>query len=133
MSIAINEVVPFEQFIFYLSGVAVAGVTGYFCLKTVQKLDNDITLDKFHGYSYEKPAIAFVFLLCCLASLGFPFTPTFLGIDLLFTHIQEKQIILIMLTSLSFIFIELALLRIYSRVFLGQHKKNYHPIAYRSS
>jgi hypothetical protein len=28
---------------------------------------------------------------------------------------------------------ELAVIRIYARIFLGQHRKNYHPIAYISS
>ena len=93
--------------------------------------DNDIGLNQFHGYTYERPGIAFVFLLSCLALIGFPFTPTFLGIDILFTHIHKDQPVLITLTSLSFIFIEIAILRIYARVFLGPNKKNDHPIAYR--
>jgi len=96
-------------------------------------IDNDIELNKFHGYTYEKPTIAFVFLLCCLSLLGFPFTPTFLGIGLLFTHIHKGQVLLIILTALSFIFIELSILRLYARIFPGPRKKNYHPIAFRSS
>ncbi|MGI8581697.1 MAG: hypothetical protein ACR2KX_05870 [Chitinophagaceae bacterium] len=94
---------------------------------------NDITLNGFHGSTYEKPTIGFVFLLSCLALIGFPFTPTFLGIDILFTHIHKDQPVLIAATSLSFIFIEIAVLRIYARMFLGPNKKNDHPIAYRSS
>ncbi|MEJ0102521.1 MAG: proton-conducting transporter membrane subunit [Bacteroidota bacterium] len=133
LSIAFNEAVAAEQVIMYLSGVICSAVAGYICLTKMKSIDNDIALNKFHGYAYEKPALAFAFLLCSLGTIGFPFTPTFIGIDLLFTHIHKDQLLLIILTSLSFIFIELSILRIYARIFLGQHKKNNHPIAYRSS
>ena len=123
LSIALNEYVPMHQIVFYLSGVVLAAIIGYGCLHKIKLIDNDIDLNKFHGYSYEKSTIAFVFLLCCLSLLGFPFTPTFLGIDLLFTHIHKRQVLLIILTSFSFIFIELSILRLYARIFLGPHKK----------
>jgi len=48
-------------------------------------------------------------------------------------HIHKDQPVLIAATSLSFIFIEIAVLRIYARMFPGPNKKNDHPIAYRSS
>ncbi|HEX8331096.1 MAG TPA: proton-conducting transporter membrane subunit [Segetibacter sp.] len=133
LSITIDDNVSFNEVLIYLSGIVVGALSGYACLNKIYQIDNDISLNHFHGYSYEKPRIAFVFLLSSLALIGFPFTPTFLGIDILFAHIHQDQPILIAITSLSFIFIEIAILRIYARVFLGQHKKNYHPIAYRSS
>jgi NADH-quinone oxidoreductase subunit L len=133
LSIATNDDIALHEAIIYLGGIIVAGIVGYACLHTVKKANNDIDLNRFHGYSYENPVTGFIFLISCLALIGFPFTPTFLGIDLLFTHIHANQTILILSTTLSFIFIELAILRIYSRIFLGQHKKNDHPIAYRSS
>jgi NADH-quinone oxidoreductase subunit L len=71
--------------------------------------------------------------LSCLGLAGFPITPTFIGIDLLFTHIHEDQWLLVLLTGLNFLFLELTLLRVYIRIFLGQHKKAYHPVAFRSS
>ncbi len=133
LSIVFDDNVELKEVLIYLSGIIVGAVIGYTCLNKIKQLDNDINLNRFHGYNYEKPKIGFVFLLSCLALIGFPFTPTFLGVDILFTHIHKDQPVLIMLSSLSFIFIEIAILRIYARVFLGQHKKNYHPIAYRSS
>ena len=133
LSIASNEYVALHQIFMYLSGVMVSAVAGYFCLYTIKQLNHDTDLNRFHGYSYEKPWLGFLFLLCCLGLIGFPFTPAFLGIDVLFTHIHANQILLIILTALSFIFIELAVLRIYARIFMGQHKRNDHPIAYRSS
>lgn len=133
LSIALNEEMPVHQVLMYLSGVIGSAVAGYICLNKIKSLDNDIVMNRYHGYASEKPVTAFVFLLCSLGTIGFPFTPTFVGIDLLFTHIHRDQLLLLILTSLSFIFIELSILRIYTRIFLGQHKKNNHPVAYRSS
>ncbi len=133
LSIVLDDNVDLKEALIYLSGIVIGAIVGYTCLNKIKQVDNDISLNQFHGYTYEKPKVAFIFLLSCLALIGFPFTPTFLGIDLLFTHIHQDQPVLIALTSFSFIFIELAIVRIYARVFLGQHKKNDHPIAYRSS
>lgn len=133
LSIVFDDNVNLREALIYLSGIVIGAVTGYICLNKIKLADNNISLNQFHGYAYEKPTVAFIFLLSCLALIGFPFTPTFLGIDILFTHIHKDQPILITLTSLSFIFIEIAILRIYARIFLGQHKKNDHPIAFRSS
>jgi formate hydrogenlyase subunit 3/multisubunit Na+/H+ antiporter MnhD subunit len=133
LSILLNEKFGLNEICIYLGGTMVSALTGYLCLNGIWKLDNDIKLDGFHGYVYEKPGIGLLFLLSCLGLLGFPITPTFIGVDLLFTRIRENQFPLILFTALSFVFIEISLLRIYARVFLGQHKKAYHPIAYRSS
>ena len=133
LSIVLNEIVPPHQVAMYLGGSFVAAIAGYICLHQINKIDNDILLNRFHGYSYEKPMTTLVFLICCLGLAGLPFTPAFIGIDLLFTHIHEDQLLLITFTSLSFIFIELSILRIFARIFMGEHKKLHHPIAYRSS
>ena len=133
LSIALNKHFEFIQILMYLSGGIISAIAGYACLQKIKSIDNDIDLNKFHGYAYEHPNVSFVFLLSCLGLVAFPITPAFIGFDLLLTHIHEDQIILITTTSLCFIFIELSVLRIYARVFLGQHKKAYHAIAYRSS
>ena len=133
LSIVIDDNVDLKEALIYLSGIMAGAIVGYTCLSKLKQADDDINLSMFHGYTYEKPTLAFIFMLSCLALIGFPFTPTFLGIDILFTHLHTDQPILIAVTSISFIFIEIAILRIYARIFLGQHKKNDHPIAYRSS
>jgi formate hydrogenlyase subunit 3/multisubunit Na+/H+ antiporter MnhD subunit len=122
-----------NHILIYLSGAVVASVVGFICLHKIETIENDISLNRFHGHVYEHPVIAFIFLLACLGLIGFPFTPTFIGIDLLFSHIHRQEVVLIILTALSFIFTELSVMRIYARIFLGQHKKSYHPIAFRSS
>jgi NADH-quinone oxidoreductase subunit L len=77
--------------------------------------------------------MAAVFLLCCLGASGFPITPTFIGEDIMFSHIHEDQVIFALMVSLSFIIDELSIIRIYARVFLGPHVKSQYEIAYRSS
>ena len=134
LSIALlNEDFGHNHILMYLSGSVVSAIVGFICLKKIKSFDNNIELNQFHGYTYEHPKIGFIFLLACLGSAGLPFTPTFIGIDLIFSNIHKHQEILIIFTTLSFVFIELAMVRIYSRIFLGQHKKAYHAIAYRSS
>jgi NADH-quinone oxidoreductase subunit L len=117
----------------YFSGLIVSAVAGFICLQKIKAIDSNIELDRFHGYTYEYPGIGFVFLLSCLGLAGLPFTPTFIGIDLLFSHIHKHQVLLVIFTSISFMLMEISILRIYARIFMGQHKKAYHAIAYRSS
>lgn len=133
LAISHNEHVPVHRILIYLSGVTIASIIGWLYLKKTEDLDNHISLDQYHGYSYSHKKYALIFLVCCLALLGFPFTPTFLGIDLLFTHIHEQQYTLLLITALCFVFIEIAILRIYSRVFMGQNKKLDHAMAFRAS
>jgi NADH:ubiquinone oxidoreductase subunit 5 (subunit L)/multisubunit Na+/H+ antiporter MnhA subunit len=121
------------EIVFYISGIVLAFALGYYCLQKTKAIDNDITLNHYHGYVYEQRQIALLFLLAAIGMLGFPITAAFIGIDVLFTYVQSDQFILIALLTLCFIFIELSAIRIFLRVYLGQHKKLDHPIAYRSS
>jgi hypothetical protein len=129
----LNENFGHNHMLLYLSGSVLSALVGWICLKKIEAIDQDIELNRFHGYVYEQSNIGLIFLVACLGMIGLPFTPTFIGIDILFSHIHKHEEILILFTSLSFVFIELAVLRIYARIFLGQHKKMHHPIAYRSS
>lgn len=127
------ETVRWEQIAMYVSGVLLSTIIGYFALKRMHNIDEDIQLNRFHGYVYEQKGTALLFLLSAIGLLGFPITAAFIGIDVMFTHIQANQITLITLTALCFLFIELAAIRIYLRIFLGLHKKLNHPVAFRSS
>ena len=73
------------------------------------------------------------FFLACLGLTGFPITPTFIGKDVIFSHIHEDQIALAFFTASSLIIDGIAVVRIYSRVFLGPHIKTNHESAYKSS
>lgn len=133
LAISFNEHFRFEQIHLYLSGVSFAGVIGFLCLRWVKGREGNIDLDQFHGHSYKHPTMALLFLLCCLAASGFPITPTFIGEDLMFSHIREDQAFFAFMVSLSFIIDGLSIMRIYARVFLGPHVKSQYEMAYRSS
>jgi NADH-quinone oxidoreductase subunit L len=134
LSIALfHEEFGHDYMLIYLGGIVFSSAIGYVCLSKIERIEHNIDLNRFHGHTHEHPVLAFIFLLSCLGLIGFPYTPTFIGIDLLFSHIQKQEYALIIFISLCFIFMEFAILRIYARIFLGQHTKNYHPIAYRSS
>jgi len=133
LGISFNESFTFDQVHIYLSGIAVAGILGFVCLRWLRIHEGSIDLDQFHGHSYKHPKMAVVFLLCCLGASGFPITPTFIGEDLMFSHIHEDQALFALMVALSFITDGLSIMRIYARVFLGPHVKSQYEMAYRSS
>ena len=121
------------ELVYYTSGVLLAFLLGYYCLQRIKTIDNDISLNRFHGYVYEQETTGFLFLLSAMGMLGFPITAAFVGIDVLFTYVHSGQTALVILLALCFIFIELAAFRILLRIFFGPHKKLDHPVAFRSS
>jgi len=133
LSISFNAHFDYTHTVLYLSGISVFGLIGYFALRRLRNLEGSIDMNRFHGHVYRHPKIALVFLISCLAVSGFPITPTFIGEDLIFSHIYEDQMILAFLTALSFIIDGLAIIRIYARVFLGPHSKSVYEMGYRSS
>jgi NADH:ubiquinone oxidoreductase subunit 5 (subunit L)/multisubunit Na+/H+ antiporter MnhA subunit len=121
------------ELIFYASGIAVAFALGLYCLNRMKAIDNDISLNNYHGYVYEEKYTALLFFLATIGMLGFPITAAFIGIDVLFTYVGDDEAILVALLALCLIFIELSVIRIFIRIFFGQHKKLNHPVAFRSS
>jgi formate hydrogenlyase subunit 3/multisubunit Na+/H+ antiporter MnhD subunit len=106
---------------------------GYYCLQKIKAIDNDVMLNRYHGYVYEAENTGFLFLLSCLGMLGFPVTAAFIGIDVFLTYVHSNQTAFITLLGLCLIFIELSAFRILLRIFLGPHKKLSHPVAFRNS
>ncbi len=133
LAISFNEAIGLNEILLYLSGVVVSGIIGFGCLRILRILERAITLDRFHGHAFMYPGLALVFLLSCLGLAGFPITPTFIGEDLILTHIQADQFFLAFSAALSFIINGLAIIRIYARVFLGPHVHSMYDMAYRSS
>ena len=133
LAVSFNERFDLSHSLLYLSGVAVAGVVAYACILWLRRTENQVNLRRFHGHVFEHPRLALVFLVACLGMAGFPITTSFIGEDLLFTHIHPHQVVLAGLVSLCFVIDGLALIRLYARVFLGPHVKTYHEVAYRSS
>ncbi len=133
LAVTFNEHYSWEHNIIYLSGVVVAMAIGYFLLYGIKKEEGKLDLNNFYGLGYDYSKRAFAFLLCALAVSGFPITPTFIGEDLIFSHIHEDQIALSLIVSISLIIDGLALVRIYARTFIGPHYKKNHEVADRAS
>ena len=100
LAVSFNERFSFSHTAIYLSGVIVSGIVGYLCLLKLERLEKDVDLTRFQGHSYEHPTLALIFFLACLGLAGFPITTTFLGEDLIFSHIHENQLFLIVLVCL---------------------------------
>lgn len=132
LAISFNEKFEFEEALIYLSGVVISGIVGYWVLNRL-KSSEAIDLEQFHGHAFEHPKLALTFLLSCLGLAGFPITPTFIGLDLVFSHIHENQFVLAYAAATSFILAGISLIRLYSRLFLGPHIKTYHETPYKSS
>jgi NADH:ubiquinone oxidoreductase subunit 5 (subunit L)/multisubunit Na+/H+ antiporter MnhA subunit len=132
LALSFNEHFDHAHHIWYLSGVVCAWALGYYIMTQLRKKEW-VSLDNFYGHIYEYPKTGFVFLLVCLSLAGFPITPSFVGEDLIFSHIHLSQIGLAFFTAFSLVINGLATMRIYARVFLGPHIKTYHQIAKRSS
>jgi NADH-quinone oxidoreductase subunit L len=134
LAVSFNESFHYSQTLIYLSGVVVAGIIGYWALDSLRKKERKyFDLNQYYGHVYEYPKLALIFLLASLGVMGFPISPTFLGVDLIFSHIHEDQYVLAAFDAIGFIFGGIALIRIYARLFLGPHIKNYHSTALKSS
>jgi len=133
LAISFNDALTTEEIIFYLLGVVLAGSVGYWVLLKLTSVEKDVDLNRFQGHSYEYPRLAVVFLIACLGLAGFPITSTFIGEDMLFSHIGYDQVVLAFILSIGFVISGIALIRMYARIFLGPHVKRYHAVAQRSS
>ncbi len=58
------------EVIYYASGVMASFLRGYYCLQKAKRLDNDISLNNYHGYFYEMKNIALLFLVAAIGMLG---------------------------------------------------------------
>lgn len=133
LAISFNEALSFEEIIFYLTGVVIAGSVGYLVLNRIQKLEKNVNLNGYQGHVYEHPKLAVIFLIACLGLAGFPITSTFIGEDIMFSHVEYDQVFLAFYLAMGFVISGIALIRMYARIFLGPHVKRYHAIAQRSS
>ena len=133
LAIVFNEKIDYAELVVYLSGIVIAGIVGYFALLKLKKMEANVNLNQYLGHVYEHPKFAFFFLLAALGVTGFPITTTFIGEDLIFSHIESNQILLAFFIASSFIVSGIAGIRIYTRLFLGPHVKTYHELPYKSS
>jgi NADH:ubiquinone oxidoreductase subunit 5 (subunit L)/multisubunit Na+/H+ antiporter MnhA subunit len=133
LAIVFNDKVSVNEIAFYLAGIILAGNIGYIALLQLKKIEMRILISQYLGHVYEHPKFAFFFLLATLGITGFPITSTFIGEDLIFSHIDSNQIVLAFFVASSFVVSGIAGIRIYARLFLGPHVKTYHELPYKSS
>ncbi len=121
-----------QELYIFMSGHCVALLVGVWSLLQLKKREKEyFYLKNYLGHSYEHPVQAIIFFIACITMMGFPISPSFIGEDLIFSHIREYELYLAFISSLNFVFIGIALIRIYSLLFLGPHIKNYHELPYR--
>ena len=133
LAISYNEHFDLGHILIYLSGAVISGLLAFVAINALRRNERNVDLGRFHGHVFEHPRIALLFLLSALGLAGFPISPTFVGEDLIFSHIHPDQLVLAACVALSFVLNGLALVRIYARVFLGPHVKTYQEVAYRSA
>lgn len=119
LAIAENELFAWEQVMVYLSGVIVFGISGLLVIAWLKRVTGQHGMNYYQGYVKKYPVIAFFFLLSALGLMGFPLSPTFIGEDLLFSHIHQDQFVLAALAALAFVMEGIVTIRIFARLFLG--------------
>lgn len=134
MAVSFNSHYHTDEILIYLSGIIVSGALGIGCLTYIKRNELKHTdIREYYGHIYEYPKLGVVFLFACLGLMGFPITTAFIGEDLLYSHISERQYFLAICASGGFIIGGIALIRTYARIFLGPHVKTYHATATKSS
>ena len=133
LAISFNENFNAEHSILYISGVFVSWTIGMLCLRFLRKRVIHFDLNQLYGYAVKYKTVAFIFLLSCLGLAGFPITTTFIGEDLIYSHIHHDQLLLASFISISLIVDGITLIRLYSRLFLGPFIEEGYKNPYRSS
>lgn len=134
LSVSYNEHYNFSENIIYLSGITISGIVGFICIHILRKEEpNHTDLNEYYGHVVKHPKLSFVFLLSTLGLMGFPITPSFIGEDLIFSHIHDHQFLLGFFIALTFVIGGISLIRNYARLFLGPKVNPNKSNPYKSS
>lgn len=133
MSVSLNSHIGFNYLLIYLLSISFFGIIGFIAISKLQKQTNKTSLDTYHGNGKNHPKLSLLFLIACLGLIGFPISPLYIGIDLLLTYIEKHQYFIIGIVAFSLVFIEISLLRIYTRLFCGIPATVGEPVAFKSS
>jgi NADH-quinone oxidoreductase subunit L len=130
MGVSFYQKLEGSLILIYLTGILLSAAIGYAILSRLAAEEKgNYHLRTYLGHIYEHPRKGHIFFLSALGLMGFPITPSFIGQDVIFSHINEKQVVFAFFFASSYILSGIALIRIYARLFLGPHCKNYHSIA----
>jgi len=134
LAVNFNENFDLNHTLIFMSGILPASILGYIVLYLLAKKEPDnFSLNQYYGHSFEYKNLSVLFLLSCLGLMGFPITASFIGEDLILSHIHDADFLLAFLMSLSFIMGGIASIRMYARLFLGPHIKTYHAVPFKNS
>jgi NADH:ubiquinone oxidoreductase subunit 5 (subunit L)/multisubunit Na+/H+ antiporter MnhA subunit len=134
LAVNFNEHFDYDHTLIFLSGILPASLVGYIVLYMLEKKEpENFSLNQYYGHSYEYKNLSVLFLLSCLGLMGFPITMSFIGEDLILSHIHNADFLLAFLMSLSFIMGGIAAIKMYARLFLGPHIKTYHAVPFKNS
>lgn len=136
IALAVSHNVDFDvaHTALYLSGVVLSAAVGYGILAYLRRREPQFfSLNEYYGHAREHRSAAVVFLLAALGLMGFPVTPSFLGEDLLLSHIGDHQVVLAALTAGCYVVTGMALIRLYARLFLGPQAKRAYSAPLKSA
>jgi NADH-quinone oxidoreductase subunit L len=119
--------------IIYLSGIVPSWILGLTLLTYLKKHGDDLHIKTHQGLSLKSPKLSLLFFMACLGLSGFPISPTYIGEDLLFHHITGNQILMPFVLALTYVLDGIAIIRIYSRLFLGPNQDQNLDYALKSS
>jgi NADH:ubiquinone oxidoreductase subunit 5 (subunit L)/multisubunit Na+/H+ antiporter MnhA subunit len=121
-----------QAILFYFTGIVVAYVVGNVCLRSLDRTPS-LTLAEYHGYMHQHATLGNVFFIACLAMMVFPITPSFIGEEMFLTSIHIEHVALVVIFEFGYVLSGVSVMRLFSKVFFGPHKKTHNEIAYRSS
>jgi NADH-quinone oxidoreductase subunit L len=134
LAVSHNENFHISETVLFLSGIIPAGIFGYIILEYLRKKEpQHFSLFQYYGHAYEYRFLSVAFLISALGVMGFPVTLSFVGEDLILSHINEGDFLLAFFVSMSYIMGGIAVIRMYSRLFLGPHVKTYHASPIKNS
>lgn len=134
LALSLNEEFDYLHTVLYLSGIVPSAALGLMLLEYLKRKEPEyFNLNHYYGHSYEYRKLSVFFLICCLGLVGFPITPSFIGEDLIISHIDENDFVLASIITLSYIMSGIAVIRLFARLFLGPHIKTYHPTPIKNS
>lgn len=134
LALTLNDNFLLTETVIYLSGVTLSFFVGTLALYLLRKKEKTyFTLNKFYGHIEEHKWLHILFLFSCLGLICFPISPSFLGVDLVFSHIHNNQFFLALFNALGFVLSGISVMRIYARLYLGPHIKTYHSTTIKTA
>ncbi len=117
----------------YALGVVLAFLAGHAYLRYLEARNGSLALREYHGLISGSETPGHLFFVVALVFMAFPVSPSFLAQDALVRLIPEARGAQLLLFCCSYVLAGAGIMRLYTKVFFGPHKKNPHEIGYRSS